>query len=403
MMALQFVPAKNPIQRINPDVQARLIKAQQSAVERVFADAGELFNKIADDLKIAVPPPASFSSRPAVAFSDLPLKDLLAEIEPVLASAGVPESARTLQAVNFAYRVQLVRAFDNPDAVVRQVTEKVRAIVTTFPRTAEHIERGRNPGDVLDPYILAATQGLLYQGNFQGAVEATVAHKALMIIEGLMGHLHEEVIGEMRGNIKSPEPRGVNQEIIDPHTNPFPGADIVQPPLRAGEPIRFHQVKSKTGSAKGGDGKRLGGQLKVLQQYYGGKDHCEVYYDALIGNTLRGHRSMAGVLAEAPQVVVLVGASAFQSLTASAIGPELLLRVYQTAFAEAAHESGYHIDTMAAVIVDTFKARADAAGDGFLEIILRDSTGGGPEEQDSRSFIRGARRPRSASATEDEL
>lgn len=387
-MTLEFMSAKNPVQRINPDILAKLVLAQQSAISRVFADAAALFSRIADDLKIAVPPPPHFASRPVSEFSDLSLKDLLAEIEPVLATAGVPESARTLQAINFAYRVQLVRAFHDPDGVVRRVTEKVAEIVKTFPHTAEDIERGRNPGDVLDPYILAATQGLLYQGNFQSAVEATVAHKALMIIEGLMGHLHEEVIGEMRGNIKAPEPRGVNQEIIDPFTNPFPGADVVQPPLRAGEPIRFHQVKSKTGSAKGGDGRRLGAQLKVLHQYYGG----EVYYDALIGNTLRGHRSMAGVLNEAPQVVVLVGAAAFKALTGSVIGPELLLRVYQTAFAEVARQSSYHIDTMAAVIVETFKARADAAGDGFLDVILRDSTGGGPEEQDSRGFARGGRR-----------
>lgn len=126
---LEFVHDKNPIQRINPDIQARLIKAQQSAVERVFANAGELFKKIADDLKIAVNPPAGFSSRSAVAFTDLPLKNLLGEINPILAAAGVPESARPLQAVNFAYRVQLVRAFDDPDAMAAIIVEtfKTRA------------------------------------------------------------------------------------------------------------------------------------------------------------------------------------------------------------------------------------------------------------------------------------
>ena len=102
----------------------------------------------------------------------------------------------------------------------------------------------------MDPYILTATQTLLYAGNFRNAIRATVAHKSLMIIEGLMGHLHEDLIGEMRGNVRAPEPRGFNQELIDPHDNPFPGADIVQPPLHAEGRLRFHQVKSKTGSAK---------------------------------------------------------------------------------------------------------------------------------------------------------
>lgn len=78
------------------------------------------------------------------------------------------------------------------------VRDKVLEVVSTFPEKAADIERGRNPGDVLDPYILAATQTLLYAGHFRNAIRATVAHKSLMIIEGLMGHLHEDVIGEMR-------------------------------------------------------------------------------------------------------------------------------------------------------------------------------------------------------------
>jgi hypothetical protein len=203
-----------------------------------------------------------------------------------------------------------------------------------------------------------------------------------MIIEGLMGHLHEDVIGEMRGNIRAPEPRGFNQEMIDPHTNPFPGSDVVQPPASEGENIRFHQVKSKTGSAKGGDGKRLGDQLRQLKQYYAG----EVFYDALIGNTLRGHRSMRGVLSSEPQAVILVGQAAFRELTRSAIGPELLLRVYQTAFAEAAQQAGYNIDVMAAGIVATFKERSEKAGEGFFELLLADSIGGERAHQDSRSY-----------------
>ena len=172
---------------------------------------------------------------------------------------------------------------------------------------------------------------------------------------------HEGVMGDMRGNIRAPEPRGFNQELIDPHDNPFPGADVVQPPTKDGENIRFHQVKSKTGSAKGGDGKRLGDQLRQLRQYYAG----DVYYDALIGNTLRGHRSMRGVLSSEPAAIVLVGEAAFRELTRSSIGPELLLRVYQSAFSEAVPQTGYHIDAMAAGIVSTFHERAKAAGEGF--------------------------------------
>ena len=42
------------------------------------------------------------------------------------------------------------------------------------------------------------------------------------------------------GNVRAPEPRGKDQETLDPVTNPFPGADVVQPPLASGRPLRFH-------------------------------------------------------------------------------------------------------------------------------------------------------------------
>ena len=278
------------------------------------------------------------------------------------------------------------------------VRDKVVEVVNTFPQRALDIERGRNPGDVLDPYILTATQTLLYAGNFRNAIKATVAHKSLMIIEGLMGHLHEDVIGEIRGNVRAPEPRGFNQEMIDPHDNPFPGADIVQPPLDAEGALRFHQVKSKTGSAKGGDGRRLGEQLRRLREYY----RADVYYDALIGNTLRGHRSMRGVLTSEPSAVVLVGSAAFRELTRSSIGPQLLLRVYQNAFGEAARATGYRIDNMAARIVSAFRERAEEAGENYLDSLLARSIGLTPEEQDSRSYKAPSRARRSASGREPE-
>lgn len=372
---LKLVGDKNPVQRVNRIILDRLAAAQENVVERAFGSAGELCGKVFDDLKIAVEVPPRLRNEEVRLIADKPFSTLSASFLSLFLEAGIPESNARLHAANVAQRIQLVRAFEHPDQALEWVTTKVVDTIRSFPKSASDIECGRNPGDVLDPYILAATQTLLYSGDFTQAIGATVAHKALMIIEGLMGHLHEEVIGQMRGNVKAPEPRGFNQEIIDLETNPFPGADIVQPPINPTEAIRFHQVKSKTGSAKGGDGKRLGDQLKLLGQYYRG----EVFYDALIGNTLRGHRSMSGVLKAAPEATVLVGEAAFAALTRSAVGPELLLRVYQTAFSEAAIRTGYSIDFMAIGIVDTFRQRSEAAGDGFLEIVLRDSTGGAVE------------------------
>ena len=389
-LRLRFVSERNPIQRINKDVLKRLVAAQNNFVEQAFPDAGEFYAKVFDDLKLRLPVPDAVSDQPVHSVSDRPFSVLSRDFLPILMDAGISGQSASIHAFNLAQRTQLVRAFDNPDVVLARITQKVREVVESFPRAADDIERGRNPGDVLDPYILAATQTLLYGGDFQEAIGATVAHKALMIIEGLMGHLHEDVIGEMRGNIRAPEPRGFNQELIDPYENPFPGSDVIQPPMKHGEGIRFHQVKSKTGSAKGGDGKRLGDQLRRLRQYYDG----EVYYDALIGNTLRGHRSMSGVLASEPTAIVLVGEAAFRELTRSSIGPELLLRVYQSAFADAMRQTGYRIESMAASIVSTFHERAKAAGEGFLELLLVDSIGSNRDQQDSRTYKPAKRRSR---------
>ena len=367
---------------MNPSVLVRLIRAQEDAFENRFPTAGDLLETVFDNLKLALPIPDDLREVPPTRLADRPFDDLVRAYEPILHSAGVVGSSASGHAANLAQRTHLVRAFANPDAVMADVRDKVVEIVNTFPQKASDIGRGRNPGDVLDPYILTATQTLLYAGNFRNAIRATVAHKSLMIIEGLMGHLHEDVVGEMRGNVRAPEPRGFNQELIDPHDNPFPGADIVQPPLHAEGRLRFHQVKSKTGSAKGGDGRRLGEQLRRLREYY----RADVYYDALIGNTLRGHRSMRGVIAAEPHAVVLVGSAAFRELTRSSIGPQLLLRVYQNAFSEAARATGYRIDTMAGRIVSAFRARADDAGETFLDSLLATSIGLTPDEQDSRSY-----------------
>jgi hypothetical protein len=387
-VTLLFVPDRNPIQRVSPVLLTRLRQAQDVAFDRVFDSASAFAARVIDDVKLALPVPADLADQPAARLGDLSYEELTNYWEPLLVGNGVDPITARISAANLAQRAQLLRAFHDPEHVVGRVAAKVLEQVGKFPRTAADIECGRNAGDVIDPYILAATQYLLYGGDFQRSIEATVAHKALMIVEGLMGHLHEETLGDMRGNLKAPEPRGVQQEIIDLGTNPFPGADIVQPPTFEGEPIRLHQVKAKTGSAKGGDGKRLGEQLRNLRRYY----TADVFYDALIGNTLRGHRSMNGVLAEEPAVRVLVGQAAFAALTRSRVGPDLLLRVYQNAFLAVARETGYRIDDMAAAIVATFRERADAAGEGFLELLLHASTGGTPQEQDSQLFQRGRRR-----------
>lgn len=379
---MRFVRNGHPFHQLSPALRAKIAEAQDAATDPILANAGTLAEAAFESARLAIAVPPQWFDQASTEIADLRFKDLVATLLQLEEAQGVPHHVAQLSSVGAAQRLHLLRAFADPDAVVEKIRRKVERIVADFPAKAADIECGRNPGDVLDPYILAATQYLVCAGDFQRAVSATVAHKALMIIEGLMGHLHEDVVGDMRGNVRVPEPRGENQDVLDIATNPFPGADMMQPPLADGDRPKFHQIKSKTGSAKGGDGKRLGIQLKELAAVYDG----DVFYDALIGNTLRGHRSKASVEREAPEVVVLVGEAAFFALTRSRVGPELLLRVYQTAFQEVAATTGYDIEMMTAGIFRTFADKATDVGEGYLETILHDATGGPVAQQDNRVF-----------------
>lgn len=364
-----------------------LVRAQQSIISRAFADAAEFCGQVFADLRMAVEVPHELAGQPVEAIANLGFGELEALFGRALANAGTPRAAIALSATNLARRAQLQRAFDDPDAVLQWATDKVTAIVTDLPKTASDIECGRNPGDVLDPYLLTATQSLLCEGDFRSAIGATVSHKALMILEGLMGHLHEEVIGRMRGNVKNPEPRSDNAELLDFQFNPFPGADVIQPPLAEGEPLRLHQVKSKTGSMNSSGGRRLAEQMRNLRMAYPG---AELYAHSLVGNTLRGHRSMGGMLRAEPALIVMVGDASFQVLTGSDNGAELLLRVYQSAFDLAAAETGYSVENMTNAIFETFRERAEHAGEGWLESVLHQSARGDPDNMDSRTY-RGGR------------
>jgi hypothetical protein len=385
---VEFLGPRHPIHRVHPTIKEDLIRTQQSIITRAFPTAYDFCARVLDDLKLNIHAPDSLKQKPVTDLADMSFADLKIFFNDLALMAGIPDSSAQLHAFNSAQRAQLVRAFDSPDLVIEWATQKAIAIITDLPHTARDIEVGRNPGDVLDPYLLTATQSLLCQNDFRQAISATVAHKALMILEGLLGHLHEEVVGRMRGNLKNPEPRGDNAELFDFMLNPFPGADVIQPPQEETAPLRLHQVKSKTGTLNSSGGARLAEQMRRLRMTYPG---AELYSHSLVGNTLSGHRSMGGMLRVEPSLIVVVGDASFQVLTGSSNGGELILRLYQTAFHMAATATGYNIEDMTTVIVETFRERAFEAGEGFLETVLHQAIRGNPVLQDSRTYPRRTR------------
>lgn len=300
--------------------------------------------------------------------------------------------AGTSTADDLADQIQLCRAFANPNAVIELVAGWVEGSIANFPRTSDQLRVGGNPSDVLDPFILAANYELLSERSLPKTIEHTASHKVLMKIEDLAGHLHENVIGLMRGNFRVPEPKGSRaegKENLDPLLNPFPGADVGQVPLpERPDALRLFQVKSKTGSSKGGDGKRLGEQLLAIELLY----EADTFYVAVVGNTLRGHRSRGAVSRVSPKTAVMVGRAALNELTQSSVGGELLLRTYQRAFRAASEETGYRFSAVVAVMAEDFEEEAAVEGMDFLSALLHKAIDGSVDEQDSRQMQPSTRR-----------
>ena len=365
---------------VDSGLRAKLLKAREELDWLLDTSAEELFRtalrELSLDPALPCPFPPGMNAFDVGQLSSSQLETLLSPMFP----SGVSAAA------DLADQIQLFRAFSEPSRVTRQIGDIIRAVVERFPRSAEDILRGHNPGDVLDPFILSANYELLSSRSLATTIETTVSHKALMKIEDLVGKLHESVLGEMRGNVRIAEPKGRRgsraKEELDPLTNPFPGADLAQVPSRADadQRLRLFQVKSKTGTTKGGDGARLGRQLHRLEQYY----NAATFFVAIVGNTLKGHRSRTAVQRESPGTVVLVGARALRELTRSEQGGELLLKTYERAFRSVAKATPYDLSQTSIAIVRRFEALADVAGEEFLIAWLHDAIDGLPADQDSR-------------------
>ena len=412
-MIVLFLPQDNPVHQTSQATQDALREAQDSVLARNFEDSYSFMEHVADNLKSNIKPPPEMREKAAAYVADRSMTDLIQLWSDLFREAGSPADVVQNLAVAAAERSQLLRAYQHPEKVLSWVQDKVQEQVKLLPKGAADLRRGRNKGDVLDPYIFAATQIILCGDDRGAAVSATMAHKALMILEGMLGHLHEEVVGRMRGNMRVPEPRirGKKTQIEEVEeskptagtlnllTNPFPGADAVQPPLEEGSEISFHQIKSKTGSMNSSGGAALGRQLKKLRETYGGL----LYSHSLVGSTLSGHRSMKGIENEEPQVICTVGDEAFRVLTRSESGAELLLRVYLAAFRTISGNAGqaapaYSLMQATADAVEEFEKEAEEEGQGFLESLLHHSTQGPVEEQDSRLFNDGRRAQAEAAA-----
>lgn len=265
--------------------------------------------------------------------------------------------------------------FEDVEEVKNVVKGMMKHKIEDLPRELSDLEVGNNPGDVIDPFLVALDMELLSVGQNRELVQNMVTHKCLMKFEDLMGHVHEEVLGRAAGCKMVAEPSGENKHEYHPEDNPYPGTDT-----RRGED-EFFQIKNKTGSEKGGAGARIGQQLNSLGEQYPG---CERYYVSVVGQTLKGHRSKGAILREDPDTEVLVGLTAIQQIGRHQDTPRILLEFYLEEFEEAADEADFKITDIIDNIVEEWEEKYGEEDP--LQGLLYWATVGDPRQQTSETY-----------------
>ncbi len=380
---MRYFSKRHPAHRFSDDIKDSIRKAQENTLPQAYSDAFSFCEQVVDTVGVRLVPPCDFKEKAAAEIADLNLSELRSLFGSLLLSGGYSKSVCQVHSDSLAKHVQLVSAFEDHEAAIDLATEKALGVIKDIPRARADIEVGKNAGDVLDPYLLTGFNTLLGGGRFVRAIDTTVVHKSYMKIEGLMGHLHEDVISLMRGNVRAPEPRGVGAKELCVKGNPFPGADIVQPPQFDGDYFKLHQIKTKTGTMNSSGGKSLAVQMGALKSKY---PRSEVYAHALVGKTLKGHRSKSTILETCPSMILQVGEASFKTLSGSWSGGECLLTLYQMAFDRAREQADFNFDEAVEAISRDFEVVAEAEGSGYLESVLHKSTCGNRLQMDSRTY-----------------
>jgi hypothetical protein len=301
---------------------------------------------------------------------------------------AIPDVARPATEAAFLVEIKRLMIFADGDGVKEAIRPYFKRLIDSLPRTLDELEVSGGGRDVLDPFIVAFDQLLLSRNSLPNLLNNLLAHKCLMKLEDLIGHLHQEVLGRARGNDRISEPDGAkgedgkrNKELWHEVLNPYPGADV-----RHGQ-SEFYQIKNKTGSAKGSDGEKLGRQFQILSEKY---PDSQGFYVSMVGKTLAGHRSMGAFLRTAPNSEVLVGLTAFQQLGGHRDTPNVLLDLYVEVFKEVCDELDFDFVEISAKMAEQWKTK-HGEGDPARRLLFDTITPLRPEDQSSQTYGRNRR------------
>ena len=93
--ALRYISARNPVQRVNPDLLGRLVEAQKSALDKEFATAADLYARVFDDLKLSISVPDNLRDGPPQDFADRPFSQLKGDFVRLLNDAHMTGRTRS--------------------------------------------------------------------------------------------------------------------------------------------------------------------------------------------------------------------------------------------------------------------------------------------------------------------
>ena len=301
---------------------------------------------------------------------------------------AIPDAAKPSAEAAFLSGIKRLMIFENPKEVKSEIRPHFERLIKSLPRTLDELEVSGGGRDVLDPFIVAFDQLLLSRNSLTALLNNLLAHKCLMKLEDLIGHLHQEVLGRARGNIRVAEPEGVmgvdgklNKELWHAEKNPYPGADVRH------QPSEFYQIKNKTGSAKGSDGEKLGRQFRAIAERH---PESQRFYVGMIGKTLAGHRSMGAFVRTDPGAEVLVGLAAFQQLGGHRDTATVLLDIYVEVFKKVCEELKFDFVEISAKMAEQWKKK-HGEGDPAHRLLLDTITPNKPEDQSSLTYGRKGR------------
>jgi hypothetical protein len=144
-LPILYLPPEHPLHKLPDPLREKLASAQRNLIQLEFPTAGAICARVFDELRMRVVTPADLVDQPVGAVVDLPFQKLSQLMLGILQRADVPEASVDSLSKTIAQRIQLLRAFPNPDKTL------------VVPREARDVGIGVTPLETRHCYPVGAS------------------------------------------------------------------------------------------------------------------------------------------------------------------------------------------------------------------------------------------------------